>query len=114
MSSYHSGLAGEEQAVAYLKERGLRLVCTRHRSAGGEIDIIAKEGETLCFIEVKHRPQGRLGEGAQAVSQDKRRRMRLAAKDYMNHHDSCATWRYDILEITRAGIWYLKNGARTR
>lgn len=112
MSSYQSGLDGEEQAIAYLEERNIRVLHKRYRAADGEIDIIAKDGDVVCFIEVKFRPQGRLGEGVRAVSTDKRMRMHRAAKHYLRAEKQSAKWRYDTVEITRAGVWYLKNGAQ--
>lgn len=112
MSSYQGGLEGEAQAVAYLKDRGLRGLATRFRSDGGEVDIIALDGDTLCFIEVKYRPEGRLGDGLLSVTQDKRRRLERAAREYLRQHAVYRRWRFDTLEITRAGIWYARRAAR--
>lgn len=112
MSSYQEGLAGEQQAEDYLKARGLQVVMARYRGGNGEIDLIARDGDVLCFIEVKYRPHGRLGDGMLAVSTDKRRRMHRAAKDYLQVNAYRGKRRYDALEITRAGVWYIKNGAQ--
>ena len=112
MSSHASGVAGEAQAIDFLQAHGLTVKSTRYRGANGEIDIIAMEGAMLCFVEVKHRPQGRLGEGARAVSKDKRMRMHRAARHYMQANNHRGKWRFDVLEITRAGVWYVRNGAQ--
>ncbi|MHC1786272.1 MAG: YraN family protein [Christensenellales bacterium] len=113
MSSYHGGLQGEEAAMAYLSGLRMRILTSRYRAEGGEIDIIALDGQVLCFIEVKYRPLGRLGEGLLSVTWDKRRRIQSAAKAYLRDHRHPARWRFDTLEITRAGIWYARNAARS-
>lgn len=108
MSVFAEGLLGEWQAARYLKRQGLRILRARYRAPHGEIDLIAWDVDTLCFIEVKLRPRGRLGEGVAAVGADKRRRIRLAAAHYLLAHPAPQV-RYDIVEITAAGIRHLKN-----
>ena len=51
MSSYHSGLTGEELASANLRGLGLRVMKTRYRADGGEIDIIARDGDVLVVAK---------------------------------------------------------------
>ncbi len=113
MLSYDSGLEGEEEACAYLRETGLSIIACRFRADDGEIDIIAREGEVLCFIEVKCRRHNRLGEGLESVTDDKRRRLDHAARAYLQSHAHPPKWRFDSLEITRAGIWYARSAARS-
>lgn len=108
MSIFSEGLLGEWQAARYLKRQGMRILRTRYRAPHGEIDLIARDRETLCFIEVKARPEGRLGDGVAAVTADKRRRVRLAAAQYLAAHPAQQV-RYDIVEITAAGVRHLKN-----
>ena len=79
MSSYQSGLEGEEQACSYLKAMGMQVLCMRYRADGGEIDIIASDGGKIRFTEVKYRPQSRLGAGIAVIDEDKRRRLLRAA-----------------------------------
>lgn len=112
MTSYRSGLSGEQLACAYLRGLHIQVLRTRYRADGGEIDIVAQDGDTLCFIEVKHRPEGRLGDGLASVDQDKRTRVRRAAKAYLAQNKHPAKWRFDTLEITRAGIWYAPDAAK--
>ncbi len=104
MSVYRSGLAGEAQAADYLQSLGLSVVAMRWRGRHGEIDVIARDGKTLCFVEVKYRPSGRLGSGLEAVTRDKRARLRETALEYLRDHPS--KYRIDYLEITRAGVMY--------
>jgi len=112
VKSYQSGLEGEAEACAYLRELGLHILVCRYRAADGEIDIIAQDGDVLCFIEVKCRRQSRLGDGIMSVTEDKRRRMERAAQAYLHERRQAVKWRFDSLEITRAGVWYARCAAR--
>lgn len=110
MNAEKTGLLYELRAAVYLKKQGLRILNRRFRAADGEIDLIARDGDTVVFIEVKARPQGALGSGMLAVTADKRRRVRHAASAWMLKKGGMdAPCRFDILEFTRAGIQYRKN-----
>ncbi|HSK68136.1 MAG TPA: YraN family protein [Candidatus Limnocylindria bacterium] len=104
MSGYETGLLGEALAAEHLKSLGLKVVATRWRGTHGEVDVIARDGRCLCFIEVKHRPQGRLGSGLAAITPDKLDRLRQTAREYLRGHP--APYRVGCLEITRAGVLY--------
>lgn len=108
MSVFAEGLLGEWQAARYLRKQGIKILRTRYRGTHGEIDLIARDGDTLCFVEVKARPAGHLGDGIAAVNTVKRRRIRSAAQQYLAEHPAFNV-RYDVVEITAAGIRYLKN-----
>ena len=69
------GAAGEERAAAHLRRRGYRIVARNVRAGGVEIDVIARRGGTIVFVEVKTRRGRRLGPPEQAV--DARKRARL-------------------------------------
>lgn len=104
-----TGILGEMQAMRLLKKQGYRILRWRYRAAGGEIDVIAREKDTIVFVEVKARPQGRMGEGIKAVNQDKRRRLRSAARAYLGKtgQENCAV-RFDVVEFSRAGARHIK------
>lgn len=110
MNAYHAGFLYELKAAKYVKNRGYRLLARRFRAADGEIDLIARDGNTLVFIEVKARPDGKLGSGVDAVTADKRRRIRDAARIYCAR-SGCndLPCRFDILEFSRAGVYYMEN-----
>src|SRR3954447_23271881 len=84
------GKHGEDLACRELARRGYAIVARRYRRRGGELDIIARDGRTLVFVEVKARQGEDFGRAAEAVSHVKRRRiMRLAldyAADYATAH----------------------------
>ena len=111
MNVYISGLYGEMRAAIFLKKHGIKVIEKRFHFADGEIDIIAADKDTLCFVEVKYRPRGRIGEGVRSVDRNKIGRIRRAAEGYIKTHGTsgCQKCRYDIIEITASGIRFLKN-----
>ena len=109
MTSYQSGFMHELRAANYVRAQGYKVLECRFRAADGEIDLIARDGDVIVFIEVKARPQHRLGTGVEAVDLDKMRRGHDAAAVYLRRHAPDAPCRFDILEFTRAGVRHMKN-----
>ena len=94
------GIDGENLACSELQKRGYRIVARRYRSRGGEIDIIARDGETIVFVEVKTREDLAFGGGADAVTGFKRRRIVQVAEDYLaRHHCGDRRCRFDVVSI---------------
>ena len=101
MNNRTYGDLGEETAAAYLARKGYRII-TRNFRVGrmGEIDIIARDGDTLCFIEVKTRSSFSFGSPAQAVSGQKQATIRRIAHFYMqNNRYYDVPVRFDIVEL---------------
>lgn len=94
------GRRGEAIAARYLAGRGFRILQHRFRTRGGEIDLVAEEGETLAFIEVKTRSSAACGSPAEAVDRRKQARLVRAATVYLartgRHDDAC---RFDVVEV---------------
>ena len=110
MKSYFIGLLGEGKSLNYLKKQGLKPVASRVRLGRGEIDLVMRQGDCTVFVEVKYRPKGQAGDGLEAVTHDKRRRMMQAAALYLEQNGLWNTpARFDVLEITAQGICYLPN-----
>lgn len=107
-SVWEKGLRGEKTAERFLKKEGLRLLERRWRCAGGEADLIMRDGDTVVFVEVKYRPEGREGDGVSAVTDDKMRRLSRCADAYMTRFPDLFA-RIDILEITSDGPRHLKD-----
>ena len=105
---FETGLQGEKQAAAYLKKSGMRILHSRYRTPHGEIDLIAKDQDTLVFVEVKTRPNGAEGTGLMAVNAKKRGHLRYAAMCYLQQHP-CEQVRFDVIEISAAGLRHMKN-----
>lgn len=77
------GEIGETLACEELQRRGYEIVARRFRWRGGEIDIIARDGRTMVFVEVKTRAGAEFGSGADAVTWQKRRRILATATMYL-------------------------------
>ncbi|WP_309102105.1 YraN family protein [Microbacterium sp.] len=95
------GRAGEERAVQHLTSRGYRVLDRNWRCAQGELDIVAREGDALCFIEVKTRRGNGFGHPFDAVDERKRRRLwRLAFAWVSTHHETASgPMRIDVIGI---------------
>jgi putative endonuclease len=94
------GKTGEDLACAELEKRGYAIIARRYRRRGGEIDIVARDGTTMVFVEVKARDSRAFGEAAEAVTAFKRRRITQLARDYMTQQRlfNCPC-RFDVVSI---------------
>jgi putative endonuclease len=77
------GKQGEESAVILLKKNGYKILARNYKTKLGEIDVIALDKGTLCFVEVKTRSSDRFGAPAEAVSGFKQRQISKAALCYL-------------------------------
>ena len=94
------GKTGEDLAVQELERRGYAIVARRYRQRGGELDIIARDGPTLVFVEVKARQDHAFGDAAESVGFFKRRRISRLAQEYVSSHrlTECPC-RFDVVSI---------------
>jgi putative endonuclease len=94
------GKIGEDLACAELERRGYVVIERRYRRQSGELDIIARDGRTVVFVEVKARDGREFGEATEAVTRLKQRRMTHLALDYLARHrlTECAC-RFDVVTI---------------
>jgi putative endonuclease len=77
------GWSGEEAACTELQRRGYTIVARRYRTRAGEIDIVARDGRTMVFVEVKTRSSAAFGSGLEAVTPRKQAQVRKMATDYL-------------------------------
>ncbi len=77
------GRLGELKAAEELKKRGLHIIETNYRFGRGELDIIAKDGETLVFVEVKSRLNLEMGDPVYGVTESKVRQIKKVAELYL-------------------------------
>ena len=98
------GRMGEDLACAELERQGYAILARRYRRRRGELDIVAREGQVLVFVEVKVREALEFGTGADSITGLKRRRMADVALDYMVRHrcTRCAC-RFDVVSIAIRG-----------
>jgi putative endonuclease len=98
------GKMGEDLACRELTARGYEILARRYRNRGGELDIIARDGRTTVFVEVKTRESLECGAGGEAITPLKRRRMAAVALDYMaRHHQVDCPCRFDVVAIDFRG-----------
>ena len=104
LSRQKLGQFGEETAVAELERRGYAILARRYRTRYGEIDIVARDGETTVFVEVKARVTNEFGSAAEAVTRSKQRRLSHMAADYVARNQLIARpCRFDVVAIDGAG-----------
>ena len=98
-----TGQQAEDAALDYLLDQGLTLLQRNYRCKGGEIDLVMKEGQTLVFVEVKHRSSERFGSPMEAIGRSKQRRLIVAAKYYLQAHKQCRQLmcRFDVVTSSR-------------
>ncbi len=98
------GPRGEAIARRHLRRRGYLILARNFRVAGAEIDLVALDGDTLVFVEVKAREGIESGTPREAVDDQKQEQIRRAAASYvtMRHAQAVAT-RFDVVAITGSG-----------
>lgn len=100
MDNRAKGRVGEDVACSFLEKKGYEILIRNFFTRYGEVDIIAKDHETLVFIEVKKRSSQRFGTGAQAVTSKKMDKIRKCASLYIQKnklHDQ--KMRFDVIDI---------------
>jgi putative endonuclease len=98
------GRAGEDLACAHLRGLGFRILERNYRCRAGEIDVVARDGGTWVFVEVKERGDPSHGEAVEAVTPAKRLRVVRAARLWAAAHGTSeASVRFDVVAIDRTG-----------
>ncbi|HQR04383.1 MAG: YraN family protein [Proteobacteria bacterium] len=108
------GAAAEELAASHLRGQGLKILDRNYRIRGGEIDLIARDGDTLVFIEVRLRSRQDFGGAAESITPAKCRRIILAAQHYLaanirGHHPPC---RFDCVlldALSKGSMQWIRN-----
>ena len=103
------GDAGEQRALAYLRQQGLIELARNFRCKGGEIDLVMQEGEVLVFVEVRKRADRRFGGAAASVTARKQARLVHAAQRYLQRYRRPPACRFDVVAIDGGEISWLKN-----
>lgn len=113
MDRYSLGKAGERAVVTHLILLGYEILKTNYRCRAGEVDIIARDGEALVFIEVKTRSFGRgdamrFGQPKEKVGAQKINRLKTVACHYISKHypriaDGEISVRFDIASVIKKG-----------
>ena len=102
------GRWGEEQAAAYLRRRGWKIVGMNYATRYGEIDVIAENRRFLAFVEVKLRRSDRFAAAREFVTTSKQERVRFAAESWLAANQTDKQPRFDVIEV------YAPNGRDTK
>jgi putative endonuclease len=94
-----AGGAAEESAARFLERNGLAILARNYRTRLGEIDLIARDGATLVFVEVRLRANDRCGGGAESIGYRKRARIEAAARQYLAHIRREPPCRFDVITL---------------
>ena len=110
MNKRELGAEGEARARAYLLGKGAKILEMNYRRPTGEIDIIARQGRTLLFVEVKRRSSLRFGRPSEAVNRQKQAHILRTAQLYLQEKRlEDAPVRFDIIEVLPDGIHHIEN-----
>lgn len=96
-----SGRAAEDLAAAFLEARGLEILDRNHAIRRGEVDLVARDGDVLCFVEVRSRRSEAQGGPEETVGAAKARRVVAAASDWAARHGGLdRPIRFDVVAVT--------------
>ena len=96
------GRAAEAAAARFLERRGYRILNANFRAKGGEIDLVAQDGNALAIVEVRYRASDRYGGAAASITHAKRSRIIRAARVLLARNPPLAKLpaRFDVVEVT--------------
>lgn len=103
MDATRKGQAAESLAVAYLLERGLKVLRRNYRTPYGEIDIVIRDGSTICFVEVRSRSDGRFLTPIESITFQKWQRIANSAQHFLASHQEASPCRFDVIQVLAPG-----------
>ncbi len=107
------GRDGEDAAVAHLRGLGYVIVERNYRCRLGELDVIARDGDVLCFVEIRTRARADRGSALETVGADKQRRIARVAAHYLAaRRPTASAIRFDVVGITAGQLVLVKDAFR--
>lgn len=103
------GAEAEAAAARYLQQQGLRIVTRNWSCRQGELDLIARDGDTLVFVEVRQRASSRFGGAAASIGATKRAKLLAAAQVYLQTLAVMPACRFDVVCLEGGQLEWLKN-----
>lgn len=94
------GRRAEERAAEFLRSRGYEIIARNYRWQGGEVDLIARDGDCLVFVEVKARSSRAYGLPEEAITPRKRQRLLRTAQRYLQQHPTELAVRFDVVALS--------------
>jgi len=101
------GEQAERQAEDYLKARGWTILERNFRTRFGEIDLVARDGDTVVFVEVRSRSSDSFGSPEETVTREKRRRIIRTAQAYAQSRRLDAAMRFDVVALSPQGTRHI-------
>ena len=112
-TTIETGAGAESRAVELLVRSGYRIVERNYRCKTGELDIVARDGPLLIFVEVRSRCDGEYGHALETVGRDKQRRVSRVARSYLAHRrPRFDEARFDVIAITGGEITHVQDAWR--
>lgn len=109
MYNRESGIIGEAEALRCLTGQGMKVLEKNYRRAGGEIDLIVRDGDTIVFVEVKARTSPHFGAPAEAVTPAKMRSIVRVAMGYLQANRLLdSPTRFDVIAIDGTGLRHIR------
>ncbi len=94
------GRLGEEVAGRFLRDQGYQILTTNYRCPQGEVDIVARDGEEVVFVEVRTRRSQGFGTPQESLTRPKMRRLVATCQDYLQGYGGADTnWRIDLVSV---------------
>lgn len=93
------GVDAEALAASFLEARGLQIIARNYRCRLGEIDLVARDGATTVFVEVRRRASNAFGGAAASITSKKRLKLLKAARHYLSRLRTLPQCRFDALLI---------------
>ena len=103
INSRSIGDIGEDYVCGYLKENGYEILHRNFTVRGGEIDIVAAQGNKVAFVEVKTRKVGAMTSGESAITYSKKQRLIKTAQAYLRKYSLKAFCRFDVAVVHHDG-----------
>ena len=97
-----TGMSGQVAAERFLEENGIKIITRNYRVRSGEIDLVAKDGDFIAFVEVKYRSSLRFGYPREAVTTHKQKQIKRTALHYITRYSlTNCDFRFDVVEVLK-------------
>jgi len=103
LDATRKGQAAESLAVAYLIEGGLKVLHRNYRTPYGELDIVIRDGSTICFVEVRSRRDERFLTPIESITSLKRQRIANSAQHFLASRQEAVPCRFDVIQVLAPG-----------
>jgi putative endonuclease len=103
-----AGISAEDRAADHLARHGLEIIARNFRTRLGEIDLVAKEGDVLVFVEVRMRASGSFGGALESITPAKQRRLRAAASQFLQKLRWMPRCRFDVVLLEADEVRWLR------